>query len=113
MKIVFYLVAAVLGFLGLMFVAGSQGQIVRIIIGIVLFIAAGGLVYLSRIQPQIVQTNITQKIDLSGDVSVESLKCKSCGAPLTEKSVSVQAGAVMVNCEYCGSVYQLEEEVKW
>jgi hypothetical protein len=29
-------------------------------------------------------TNVTLKIDLPGDVKMESIKCKSCGAPLAE-----------------------------
>jgi hypothetical protein len=110
-KIVFYILAAVLGLLGLIFIAGAQGQWLRIVVGIVLLGGAGGLVYLSQIQPQ--QTTIRQQIDLSGDVNLEAIRCKSCGAALSKKSISVNAGAVFVNCEYCGAAYQLEEEVKW
>ncbi len=111
MKIVFYILAGILGFLGLIFVAGAQGQALRIVVGVVLFAAAGGMIYLSRMQPQ--QTKVIQQIDLSGGVNVQALKCRSCGATLSEKSISVQAGAVFVNCEYCGAAYQLEEEIKW
>lgn len=111
MKIAFYAIAAVLGFLGFVFIVGSQGILLRIMIGIILFVAAGGMVYLSRLQPQHIE--MTQKIDLSGDVNLQSLKCQSCGATLTDKSLSVKGGAIFVNCEYCGSTYQLEEEVKW
>ncbi|GAG08140.1 unnamed protein product, partial [marine sediment metagenome] len=32
---------------------------------------------------------------------------------LDSKSVSVQAGAVFVNCPYCESSYQIEEAPKW
>jgi zinc transporter ZupT len=112
-KPVFYLLAALLGFLGVVFVAGSQGQILRIVVGIVLLAAAGGMVYLARMQTPEVKTTVTQKIDLSGDVNLEQIRCKSCGAALSKKSISVNAGAVMVNCEYCGAAYQIEEEVKW
>lgn len=111
MKIAFTIIAAILGLLGLIFIVGSQGIIARIVIGVVLFVAAGALVYLSRMQPQVQE--IRQKIDLSGNVNLQSLKCNSCGAALTEKSISVKAGAIFVNCEYCGSSYQLEEDVKW
>ncbi len=113
MKIVFYGLAALLGVLGLIFIAGAQGQILRIVIGVVLFAAAGGLVYLSQMQPKIVSTTIKQQVDLSGDVSLQELRCKSCGATLDKNAISVQAGAVLVNCPYCGATYQLEEEVKW
>lgn len=111
MNIAMYILAAILGFFGVMFVVGAQGQIVRVIVGIVLLGAAAALVYLTRMRPQ--QTTVVQKLDLSGNVNLESLKCRNCGATLSEKSVSVKAGAVFVNCEYCGATYQLEEEPKW
>lgn len=111
MRIAVYLLAAALGVLGLIFVAGAQGQVVRVIVGVVLLVAAGALVALSRLTPG--QTTITQKIDLSGDVSVQEMDCRRCGGHLTEKSISVRAGAVFVNCEYCGAAYQLEEQPKW
>jgi len=113
MKIVFYIIAAILGLLGIVFIAGWQGSIMRMVIGIILFIAAGGMIYLSRVQPQIQRTEITQKVDLSGNVALEKMKCRSCGGELSEKSISVKAGAIFIECEYCGSTYQLEEEVKW
>jgi uncharacterized protein with PIN domain len=113
MKIVFYGIAAVLGLLGIIFIAGSQGIIMRMVIGVILFIGAGGMIYLSRMQPQIQRTEITQKIDLSGNVSLQKLKCQACGGELTEKLLQVKAGAIFVECEYCGSTYQLEEDVKW
>lgn len=113
MRFVFYGIAAVLGLLGFIFVVGSQGQLIRIVIGIVLFVAAGGMVYLSRLQPQITKTEITQKVDLSGNVNLQKLTCNSCGAALNEKSIQVKAGAVFVHCEYCGASYQLEEDITW
>ena len=115
MKIASYLIAALLGFLGLMFVVGAQGQLMRIIIGIVLFVAAGALIYLARQQPQVTQTQTTvvQKIDLSGDVNLEQMNCRACGAPLSKDSIEVKAGAIYVNCDHCGTTYQFEEEAKW
>ena len=106
-----YLLAAVLGFVGIVFIVGAQGQVIRIVVGVVLFVAAGVLVYLTRARPQ--QTTLVQKIDLSGDVSAQELKCKNCGATLSSKSLSVKGGAIFVNCEHCGTAYQLEEEPKW
>jgi hypothetical protein len=111
MKIFFYSLAALLALLGLVFVVGAQGQVVRIVVGVVLFLAAGGLIFLVQLRPQ--QTTITQQIDLSGDVGVQELACSSCGGRLTKESVEVRAGAVFVHCPYCGSDYQLEEEPKW
>ena len=113
MQVAVYILAAVIGFFGLMFVAGAQGQVLRVVVGVILLAAAGVLVYLTRVQPKPSQTTLVQKIDLSGNVNLEQLKCKSCGGKLSEKSISVKAGAVFVNCEYCGAAYQLEEEPKW
>jgi hypothetical protein len=111
MKPIAYILSGLLGFFGIMFIVGAQGVPIRFAVGIVLLVAAGALIYLARTQPQ--PTTLVQKIDLSGDVNVQELKCRSCGGTLTEKSVSVKAGAVFVNCEYCGASYQLEEEPKW
>ena len=108
-----YILSVILGLFGLVFIIGSQGMTLRIIVGIILLIAASALIFMARIRPK--QINVVQKmkIDLSGDVSLESLKCTSCGGKLSEKSVSVKAGAVFVNCEYCGAAYQIEEAPKW
>ena len=48
-----------------------------------------------------------------GDVNLEEFRCQSCNAPLNKDMVSVEAGAIMVECGHCGSTYQLEEEPKW
>ena len=113
MKLVAYPLAAVLGFLGLMFVVGSQGQVMRIVVGVVLMISGGALIWLALQQQKEVKHTVIQKIDLSGDVNVQEMTCRSCGGNLSKESVSVKAGGVFVNCEYCGSAYQLEEEPKW
>jgi hypothetical protein len=113
MKIVSYLIAAALAFFGFVFLVGSQGQFMRIGFGIILLIAAGAFVYMARMRPQQNQTTIVQKIDLSGDVDLEQIRCQNCDAPLSEKSINVEAGAIFVNCEYCGASYQFEEKPKW
>jgi galactitol-specific phosphotransferase system IIC component len=111
MQVISYVLAAVIGFFGIMFIVGAQGQILRVVVGVVLLVAAGALIYLTRVRPQ--QTTLVQKIDLSGDVALQDLKCKSCGATLSAKSIQVKAGAVFINCEHCGVAYQLEEAPKW
>ena len=111
MKLVAYPLAVLLGLLGFVFVVGGQGQVMRMIVGLVLWVAAGALVWLARKMPQ--TTNIVQKIDISGDVRLESMTCQSCGGTLSKKSVIVKAGAVFVNCEFCDAAYQIEEEPKW
>jgi hypothetical protein len=78
----------------------------------VLWAAGGALLWLAR-QPKPSVTTIVQKIDLSGEVKLESLTCRTCGGTLNKDSVSVKAGAVFVNCPYCGAAYQIEEQPKW
>jgi Zn finger protein HypA/HybF involved in hydrogenase expression len=113
MKLVSYLLAAILAVLGLIFLTGSQGQIIRLVIGVVLLVAAGAVIYLFRSKPQVTQNTVVQQIDLSGDVNLETMKCKVCGAPLEKDSLEIKAGAIFITCAHCGSTYQFEEEPKW
>jgi hypothetical protein len=113
MKLVAYPLAALLAVGGLIYVAGAQGQVMRIVVGVVLWAAAGALVWLALQKPKPSTTTVVQKIDLSGDVNLQELTCRSCGGSLSKKSISVSAGAVFVHCEFCGAAYQLEEEPKW
>ena len=112
-KLIAYPLAALLAALGLMFVAGAQGQPLRIVVGVVLMAAAGALIWLALQQPKPSVTTIVQKIDLSGNVKLQDLTCRACGGTLGKESVAVKAGAVFVNCQYCGATYQIEEEPKW
>jgi hypothetical protein len=114
-KILSYLIALVLGLLGLLFVvaAGAGNAAVRIVIGVICLVAAGLLIGLSRLQPVHTTHVHRSQVDLSGDVSLENLTCRKCGAPLSPESVRLAAGAVFVKCEFCGAEYQLEEAPKW
>jgi hypothetical protein len=113
MKAIAYPLAAVVGFFGLMFIAGAQGSMMRIVVGIVLFAAAIALVWIAMQKPRPIETTLIQKIDLSGDVNLAELKCRACGGTLGKESISVKAGGIFVNCQYCGSQYQIEEAPKW
>ena len=113
MKLVAYPLAAVVGFFGLMFIAGAQGSMMRIVVGIVLFAAAIALVWIAMQKPKPIETTLIQKIDLSGDVNLQELKCRSCGGTLGKESISVKAGGIYINCQYCGAQYQIEEAPKW
>lgn len=114
MKLVAYPLAALLGFFGVMFVvSGGRGQYWHIVVGVILLASAGAMVWLALHKPKPSVTTIVRKIDLSGDVSLQDLKCHSCGGSLGKESVAVKAGAVFINCQYCGAAYQLEEAPKW
>jgi Zn finger protein HypA/HybF involved in hydrogenase expression len=113
MKLASYIIAALLAILGFVFLTGAQGQVIRLVIGVVLLVAAGVVIYLFRSKPQVTQNTVVQKIDLSGDVDLETMKCKVCGAPLAKDSLEIKAGAIFITCAHCGSTYQFEEEPKW
>jgi hypothetical protein len=57
--------------------------------------------------------SVTLKVDLPGNVKLDSLKCKACGGALTTDNVKMVAGAPMVDCPYCHTTYQMTEEPKW
>lgn len=113
MKLLAYLLGALLIFGGLVMVLGMQGQWARLVVGIVLWVAAGVLLTLVRRPPGEVKTTIVQKVDLSGDVKLEELTCRACGGGLSKDSVHVRAGGIFVECPYCGAAYQLDEAPKW
>jgi len=57
--------------------------------------------------------NVTLKIDLPGNVGMDTIKCKSCGGTLGPENIKMVAGAPVVTCPFCGTTYQLTEEPKW
>ena len=116
-KIIAYIVAAILIFFGVLFIWGAfspQGQVGWIVVGL---ISAGiGLVlifFASRKPQQPETTNVTMKIDLPANVSLDSLKCQSCGGVLTSDNINMVAGAPVVTCPYCHTTYQITEDPKW
>lgn len=118
-KIIGYIVAAILILFGVLFVWATfseQGEIGWLCIGGFTVLAGLGIIALIKFrepkpaqQPQ----EIIQKIDLSGDMEMEKLKCKVCGAELDKQSIDVKEGAIFISCPYCGSTYQMVEEPKW
>lgn len=113
MKIVVYVLATLLGLLGLLFLlaAGQGNALVRVAIGLVLCVGAAIMVSVLYFKPQ---THVHQtQLELTGDVSLEKMNCQQCSAELSSKSVQVSSGAVIVHCEYCGAQYQIEEAPKW
>ncbi len=113
MSVVLYVLALVVGLLGLVFVAGNQGEVLRIVVGCVLFAAAIAMVIAARLRPKVEQRNVVQRIDIGGDVKLQSLTCEKCGAAIEKEDVTLQDGAVIVSCRYCKATYQMEEAPKW
>jgi uncharacterized membrane protein len=117
LKIIAFVIAAGLFIFGLLFIlgSGSSKSSGDFITGIVLIVISFVLIFVgTRIkQPKTEQTNVTVNVDLPGNVSMDTIKCKSCGGVLAPKDIKMVAGAPVVTCPYCGTSYQLTEEPKW
>lgn len=113
MKTAGYVLGFLLGLGGILALfAASQGHTVpRLVAGIALLGAAAFMIYLARAKGP--ETKITHQIDLTGDTSLEHLRCNACGAKLDADSIEMHEGAIYVKCPYCGTSYQLEEKPKW
>jgi hypothetical protein len=89
---------------------GNAGMLIGAIAlvgGIVMIVLA------ARKTKQDTAQNVTYKVDLPGETKISELKCKSCGGTLTADNIKLVNGAPMVNCPFCGTVYQLTEAPKW
>jgi len=118
MKIVFYILAVILIFFGVLFIWGAfdpNSPDGWIIVGVIS--AAIGLVLIwlaGRQKPAGAgNTNVTVNVDLPSNVSMDTFKCQSCGGALKPENVKMVAGAPVVTCPYCNTSYQLKEEPKW
>lgn len=116
-KTIAYIGAAILLIFGVLFILATfspQGQLGWLVVGIVLVVIAFGLIWFGSRKPKVeTPGEVTYKVDLSGDVNLESMKCQNCGGTLSPENVKMVAGAPVVTCPYCGTTYQLTEEPKW
>ncbi len=116
---IFAILLIIFGLINLYSLASPQAanKVGRIVVALICFFMGGGLIVFitKRVTktPDKMEVKVVQEIDLSGDVETEKLSCKNCGANLEQNSVKVKAGAVFINCPYCGSSYQITEEPKW
>ncbi|MCU0488208.1 MAG: hypothetical protein MUE67_04550 [Anaerolineales bacterium] len=117
MKIIAYILAAILLILGVLFVIAAFGPAFNpgwFAIGGLMVVIGLALVWFGTRQKAGSQANnVTVKIDLPGNVNLDSFQCKNCGGALTTDNVKLVAGAPVVTCPYCNTTYQLTEEPKW
>ncbi len=122
--VILILIGVAAMFIGIIFIWGSASPsaqsgwvfigLVSATIGIVLIGGGAYLISLAgRGKMGAPTQNVTLKVDLPANVSLDTLKCKSCGGSLTMDNITMVAGAPVVNCPYCNSTYQLTEEPKW
>jgi Na+/melibiose symporter-like transporter len=116
-KIIAYIAAAIFIIFGALFILATfspDGQFGWLITGLILVGIGFVLIWFAaRKSPTAQDNDVTLKIDLSGDINLETLKCKSCGGSLTADNITMLAGAPTVNCPFCNTTYQLTEEPKW
>ena len=117
-RVIGYIAAAILIFFGVLFVWGAfspDGSVGWILVGIVSIAAGFGLIWLTgrRARQAAQAATVVQKIELSGDVNLEKMTCRNCGGTLSSENIKVITGAPFVNCPYCNTSYQLNEEPKW
>jgi len=117
MKIVAYILAAILILFGVLFVLASLNQAfipTWFFIGVILVLIGLALVWLGSRQKKAGQGDIVNvKIDLPANVELDKFQCKNCGGALTTDNIKLVQGAPVVTCPYCGTTYQLTEEPKW
>lgn len=117
MKVLAYILAAILIFFGVLFIWAAFGPAFNagwFIVGVITVIIGLALVWLgSRRKAADQADNVTVKIDLPANISLDSFQCKNCGGALTTDNVKLVAGAPVVTCPYCNTTYQLSEEPKW
>lgn len=117
-RIIGIIASSILIFFGVLFILGSgaENNIWWVVVGIVMIGVAIGIIWITthRKEAKAGDTqNVTLKIDLPGNVSLDTMKCKSCGGNLSAENVKMVAGAPQVTCPFCHTQYQLTEDPKW
>jgi hypothetical protein len=118
MKTIGYIAAAILIFFGVLFIWGAFGAESHpewICVGAVSVVIGFGIIFFASRKSGSAEAaqNVTYKIDLPANVSMDTMKCKSCGGVLNPSNIAMVAGAPVVTCPYCHTSYQLTEEPKW
>jgi len=116
-KIIAYIAAAILIFFGILFIYATfspNGSVGWLVVGTISVLIGFVLIFWAARKPAIgSDQNVVLKIDLPANVSMDTMKCKSCGGVLSTENITLVAGAPIVTCPFCKTTYQLTEEPKW
>ena len=96
------------------------GSVENVVIGAVLLLIAFVMFYvvyriekIDATKPTQIQQTFNVKMDGSGTFDAREMKCKSCGAPITAKELTVIQGGISAKCSFCGAIFAMEEAPKW
>ena len=109
-KILIYVVSAVLVFLGLIFMISVNLGIVYFFVGLVFLVVAGLLPVLGREKKPL---EIKQTVTVTGPLKVREIHCPNCGALVDPTKTEVVDGKPFVTCGFCGNKFELTEEPTW
>lgn len=108
--IVGYLVSGVLLALAVLYALASAYNPTRLITSGLLFLAGFVILFVTwRAQP----TQIVQKLEVSGTMKAQPIKCPNCSASIDAKQMQIVKGVPMATCPYCGHTFEVVEEPKW
>ncbi len=119
-SIISYILAAIAIILSFLFILGSfspNGSPSWLIVGIIGLLIGFALIFagvrLASKAKTAAEATYNINLDLPGNMQMDTIKCLSCGAPLSPEDISIVNGAPVVQCPNCGTTYQLTEEPKW
>jgi hypothetical protein len=113
--IVFVAIGAL--FMGAIFIFAG-GLLENYVVGAVLLLVGFGLLGYLYMNERIdakrpIQQTFSVTMAGSGEMVGRRMMCRSCGAPLEQKDVTLMSGGLVGKCPYCGTVTTLEEQPKW
>lgn len=109
-RILVYLVSAVLIFLGIVFMISTNMGAIYFLEGLVFFAVAGLLLILSREKKPL---EIRQTVTVTGPIKAKEVHCPNCSAIVDPTRAEVVDGKPYVTCRYCGNKFELTEEPTW
>ena len=86
---------------------------VLLLVALIMFYFVYRVEKVDATKPTQIQQTFNVKMEGSGAMDAREMKCKSCGAPITDKDLTVIQGGIMAKCSFCGAVFALEEAPKW
>jgi len=109
-KILIYVVSAVLVFLGLIFMISVNLGIEYFLVGLAFLAVAGLLLFLGWERKPL---EIKQTVTVTGPLKVREIHCPNCNALVDATKTEVVDGKPFVTCSYCGNKFELTEEPTW